>query len=203
MSSTPALLPVIEKALAGLLRHDPLTMDKIVGMSGKVLAVEFTGLEKSLYLLPLNDGVSLLTEYSGEADVRLQGSPSAFLKLAIDRKQGKSTLTGDVSITGDLVLGQQLQSIFSELDIDWEEILAGYTGDIVAHKLGNAARGFGRWMRETRATLAQDVSEFVRIETEMIAERSQVHDLVDAVDDLRMDADRLEKLFQRLENRNR
>jgi len=197
------LLPVIEKALAGLLRHDPLTMDKIAGMSGKVLAVEFTGMEKNFYILPLNSGVSILTDYSGEADVQLQGSPSAFLKLAIDRKQGKSTLTGDVSITGDLVLGQQLQSIFSELDIDWEEMLAGYTGDIVAHKLGNAVRGFGRWMRETRATLAQDVSEFVRIETEMIAERSQVHDLVDAVDDLRMDADRLEKRFQRLENRNR
>ena len=39
---------------------------------------------------------------------------------------------------------------------DWEEELSRQVGDVAAHQIGNAARHFVRWARESAETLSRD-----------------------------------------------
>ena len=43
-------------------------------------------------------------------------------------------------MTGDVELGQQVKTLFDEIDIDWEGHLARFTGDVVAFQVGSLFR---------------------------------------------------------------
>jgi ubiquinone biosynthesis protein UbiJ len=105
-----------------------------------------------------------------------------------------------VEISGDAELGQQFSEILEALDIDWEEHLSHFTGDLVAHKLGNVVRGALSWGRQTVDTLGQDVAEYLQEESETVPNQDEAEGFMSQVDVLRTDVDRMEARVKRLEN---
>lgn len=193
-----SLLDFFERAIGAVLRHDPETHDAVAEMVGKVIAIDFVGLDASIYVLPDEQGVSLRTGSVGDPQVRIQGTPLALLQMMVARDRHRSALSGDVQIIGDLSLSQHLQSVLDRLEIDWEELLAGFIGDIAAHQIGNLSRWFLNWGRQTQEILEQDLAEYMHSEAQMLPEQAHVDEFVEAVDVLRADADRLEQRLQRL-----
>jgi ubiquinone biosynthesis protein UbiJ len=193
------LLQLAERAIAQALRYDPKTRAGMAAMAGKVIAVELLGPEVTLYAFPREEGVQLRSEHTGPAHVRIRGAPLALLAMAMNRDKQPSTFTGEVEFVGDLSLGQHIQSVLASLDVDWEELLSAYVGDLAAHKLGNLVRTATRWFGQTRRILEMDMGEYLRIEARILLEPRDLRDFVTAVDTLRMDADRLEARLARLE----
>ncbi|NOY62884.1 MAG: hypothetical protein GXP10_07015 [Gammaproteobacteria bacterium] len=107
-------------------------------------------------------------------------------------------LSGAVEIRGDSELGQRFQAILNAIDVDWEEQLSKVTGDVVAHQLGNMARGVNQWLTETADSVAQDVGEYLQEESRDLPHPSQVAQFVADVDQIRMDVDRLDARISRL-----
>ena len=57
-----------------------------------------------------------------------------------------------------------MQKIFTDLDLDWEEALSHYTGDILAYRIHQQARAARDWLRKSLGSLSQTSSEYLREE---------------------------------------
>lgn len=194
-------LAMLESAINAALALDSETVARLGGLSGKVVAMELEGTGITLFMLPGREGLRLMGRYEGEPDTTLSGTPLALLRLGGDRP-GDGLFSGDVKIHGDVELGQRMQRILGELDIDWEEHLSHLTGDVVAHQLGNLARGVMRWGRRAAENLQRDLVDYVQEERRDLPSRPELDEFLAAVDRLRSDVDRLTAHVDRLQRRD-
>ena len=188
----------LESALNSALRLDPAAIKKLDRFSGKIIAIELQGLALTLYLLPGADGISLMSQYDAEPDTILSGTPLAMAKMALGPDAGKVLFAGEVTIRGDVETGQGFKRLLDELDIDWEEQLARYTGDIAAHKLGHIFRATAAWGQHAFSLLGQDATEYFQQEGQDLPVPAAVRQFMHEVDELRDDVARLETRVARL-----
>lgn len=190
----------VEKFLHRLLDFDPDTRARLRALSGKVICLELRdsgGTPQRLYLTPTADGVNLARAHDGPVDVTISGTASVFARQVYAR--GGTPMVGELQINGDIDLGQRFQQALRGLDIDFEEMLARVLGDVPSHQLGNAARAARTWGRRAGEILARDVAEYLQEEAYVLAKRERVAAFLRGVDQLRADADRLERRIQRLQ----
>ena len=202
MNPKQLLLNAFESALNAALRLDPYTVQRLGDLAGKVVAVELRGVNLTLFLALQADRIEVRGEHAGAVDARLSGTPLAFARLGINGDRS-ALHSGEVQISGDTDLGQQLQDILAAMDIDWEEHLSRFTGDVIAHQVGNAARASQRWAQQSSAALLQDAGEYLQYERELLPDRPQVETFMRQVDVLRDDVERLEARVQRLQQQNK
>jgi ubiquinone biosynthesis accessory factor UbiJ len=193
------LLLIIERLIGNLLRFDPSLRDSVAVMAGKVIAIELRGLDRVVYALPEREALHLAMEYEGDIHLRLRGTPLALASLAMAQDKRIAAFSGEVEILGDLGLSRHLQACLGSLNIDWEELLSYYVGDIPAHQLGRVYRSCSSWLGEARETLELDIAEYLKTEIALLPEREEVRAFLEAVDVLRADTDRLEARVKRLE----
>lgn len=196
-----AVTASIEAALNAVLQLDEDTVARLARLQGKVIAIEFSGLDVALYLIPEADRLTVYGRFEGEADTTLRGAPLALMRMGLTKHAGDVLFAGDVEISGDVELGQEFSEILDALDIDWEEHLSHITGDLVAHKAGNVIRNVISWGRQTVDTLGQDVTEYLQEENEALPNRDEVEAYLSMIDELRTDVDRMEARVQRLQSR--
>jgi ubiquinone biosynthesis protein UbiJ len=96
---------LVETAINRYLALDPEMLDKMEEFSGKVIKLEIIGLNKTLYMLPDSRGIRVRTEYEGEADTTLRGTPISLFKMGLAANAAKLLLKGEVEISGDTRLG--------------------------------------------------------------------------------------------------
>ena len=192
------LLSALQSALNAGLHLDPYTVQRLGSLAGKVVALELRGVNVTLFLALQSDRIEVRGEHTGAADARLSGTPLAFARLGLSGDRA-ALHTGDVQISGDTDLGQQLQDILVAMDIDWEEHLSRFTGDVVAHQAGNAARASQRWAQQSSTALLQDAGEYLKYERDLLPDRAQVETFMQQVDVLRDDVERLEARVKRLQ----
>lgn len=194
-----ALLALIEEAGNRMLRLDPETLRRLGELQGKAIRVRLvaaSGEPMEFYLLPSEAGLRWRVSHETEPDVTLSGDPPFFLRMLLG--EGATRKAGELRISGDIELGQRFKRILDGLDLDWEEPLSRLVGDVAAHELGRAARAFGAWGRQSVGTLGQDLAEYLQHESQLLATRARIETFLSAVDELRADADRMEKRLQRL-----
>lgn len=194
MSTIHPATAILEEAINRLLRLDPESLTRLGDIESKVICIEIIrGDAKGpvFYCHPSEGGFRVRHECEREADVTISGSLPSFARLALgERAQGVFS-KGPMQISGDLELGQQFQRILKEIDLDWEEALSRYTGDAAAYHLGRAARSLFAWRRAAHEKFAQDFAEFVREEAQVVPPRAHVERLMDEIDTLRNDVERL------------
>ena len=192
-----AALAALESAINATLALDPETVTRLGGLSGKVVAVELQGIGVTLFLLPGREGFRLMGHYDGEPDTILSGTPLALLRLR-SGAPGEGLFSGEVTIRGDVELGQRMQRIIGGLDIDWEEHLSHLTGDVVAHQIGSLVRGMTRWGQRAADTLQRDFVDYVQEERRDLPSKWELDEFLAAVDTLRSDTDRIAARIDRL-----
>jgi len=97
-------------------------------------------------------------------------------------------------------LAGQFQQLLSFARPDIEEELSGIVGDAAAHRLGELARGFGRWGREARSTMGANIREYLQEESRDAPSRYEVEKFNTNVSKLRDDVDRIEARLNRLQD---
>jgi ubiquinone biosynthesis protein UbiJ len=182
-----------------LLRLDPDALQRFQELEGKVICLELVGIDRRLYLSPGETGIKIREVSEQEPDVTLSGSPIAFTQLGLRGLHVTLLREGKLEIKGDVELGQSLQRFVEEVDIDWEELLSRYIGDVAAHQTGNLVRGFNDWGQNAYHTGERNVSEYLQEEAGLLASASSVARYTNAVDELRSAVDRLEQRVQRLQ----
>ena len=183
-----------------LLEFDPATQVRLAQLKGKVFKLELAVIDKEIYLIPSDGGIEIKDEWSGHIDITLRGSPLAFIQFSLRQKgvDNQAFVDKRVSIEGDAELAQDLQEIVRELDIDFEELLAGYVGDIAAHEIGRGVRALRGWAVEAAESIGEDIQEYMVEESRILAPQWRVTEFNEQADTLRADVERLDQRIQRL-----
>lgn len=184
------LLGPLQAAIRRALEFDPDTRGRIKALHGRMVEVSLAGLGQTVYVAMEQEEILLSAEESGRPDLRLEGSPIAFARYVMAPDRVEITESG-IKIEGDVGLAQRFVGMLREIDIDWEEWASRYVGDVVAYRAGRIARGFRDWARSSGRQARQDVTEYLQEEARLLAPRERVKRLMNDIDDIRSDVERL------------
>ena len=200
MTIKPLLIGALEATLNQYLALDQDSGYFLTPLVGKVIAVTVLPFDETIYLCPTTDSIQCLDQFPEPADTRLSGSLWALGLMGLSSTPMRSVFSGEVKIEGDMQTGRKFQELFAKLDIDLEEKLSQFTGDIIAHKLANFFRAGQSWSKDSLETFKMNATEFLQEETRDLPSAPEVDIYYAQVDELRTDFDRLQSRIDRLEN---
>lgn len=105
----------------------------------------------------------------------------------------------EIDMTGDIEFAKALGFLFRNLKWDAEEDLSKFTGDVLAHRIANTAAAFFSWQKEAALRMFGNLAEYWTEEERLLARKDDISRHLHAVDDIRDDAERLEKRIMKLE----
>ena len=193
------LLPVV-LAVAGLedlvnraLDLDPGSRLRLNALQGRsvLVKVQFPPLDILIHLDL--DKVRLTPLESHEnpaADTTVAASSLTLLRQLLKLREPFSV--GELQITGNTALLQELHAIAGTLDIDWESALSRLVGDAAAHQIGEGLKGFFRFATQAASDIFNNTTTYLRESGQWFPPRWQVEDYIEEVQDLRSDIERFE-----------
>ncbi|NIB39359.1 hypothetical protein HBA55_07170 [Pseudomaricurvus alkylphenolicus] len=192
-----SLETVVNKAL----EYDPATRSRLRALAGKSLGVDIRELGLSLCFHFDTEGVRIshLEDDDFEPSTRLCGSLPGLVMLATSEKVNLAD--SNVEAWGNTALLADIKSIAKELELDWEEAINDWLGDIAGHSLAQRLRGQLGWLRRRGETGRRLLSEFLTEEFRAVPSGPEIKHFNEQVDQLRLAADRLGARFERLKQK--
>ena len=192
------LLSLLETAGNRILSLDDDNKQKLEKLHGKVIALEVKTIKQTIYVIPGSDGMEFHSQTENTPDVTIKTTIGALAKISKNGMEDADLKTGELEIEGDAITGQRFAGMITELDIDWEELLAQQIGDIPARVIGQGTRNLTEWVNDTQQTMKQNTAEYLVEELRVAAPKHAVDTFLNDVDTLRADVDRLHARIKRL-----
>lgn len=193
------LLKSIELALNTALAQDQETQAKLDQFEQSCIAINIKDINKVIYITIHDQQLQLSTNNEQTADLIITGTALTLAKLG---PQPDSLFSSDIDIHGNVQFAKHLRDIVEEFDFDWEAQLARITGDTLAYPLAHGIRQLAGWAKNTHQSMQQNVAEYLREETRILPDKSQIKDYMIDISTLRADFDRLEARINRLRQGN-
>jgi len=187
-------LTLFENAINQYLQLDPEVPKKLGEHAGKIVRLTFRGVSIQFDIQIMKNCISLLNDAEVTPDTEIIGTPLALVGLGMSKGAAKANylFSKDVTINGDIELGQELQRTLDNMAIDWEELLSKITGDIIAHHFGNCARATVAWGQKAASSLQKNTTEYLQEEIMILPQREALDDFYRDIDELRNDVERID-----------
>jgi ubiquinone biosynthesis protein UbiJ len=193
------LLAIAEISGNRLLSLDDQVMSRCLAMQGRCIEIHLTDLDFRLYCHPGSWGIRFSQDKpTREVDSTISGRLMALVNLSLQEDKVSASIQQRVSIQGDARVAQQMQKMLTEIDIDWEEVLSKYTGDVMAHQIHKQAIGAGEWLRNSAQSLLQTTSEYIREEQRLSPTQVEFERFQKQTTTLKQDVERSEARLRRL-----
>jgi len=175
-----------------LLHDNEKQQKKLQELAGRIAVIHITPINVTLNCLFTEQGIDFLAHMYAEPNVTIEGSPLSFLAMNFSENKLADIFAGKIKITGDVDTAQKFQDLLHGLEIDWEEIIAKYTGDPIAHHLGKFVKQTTSFGKRLICTAQENIGEYLQEEIKLLPTRVEINHFLDNVDNLRSDIDRLE-----------
>lgn len=196
---TAAATATLEASINTALGYDPASRLALQQLAGQSLAIEISQPKLQLCLLFDTDQVRV-AHTSAHLDegptTLLRGSLPALLQLAI----GDNTTLADsgVEAFGSTALLTSVQQIARNLDIDWEDMLCTWLGDVIGHQAAEQIRHRVGWTRNRLGSARRLLEEFLTEELRSTPTQVELNNFSQEVDKLRFGLDRAEARLRKL-----
>lgn len=192
-----AALAGLELLINNILKLDPRSQEKISRLSGSVIKIKSLTPAFSMYIIIKEPGLRLSTYHEGGTTASFTGSSAALLKLLLSKE--KNLYDKDIEVTGDMLLAQNLQQIFSSMNIDWEFHLAKFIGDISTQQLSDLVLSTKKVIVKNRESLLMDIDEYIHEEKKLFPTVQELESFYSLVDELRLKLDRTEARLEEVQ----
>jgi ubiquinone biosynthesis protein UbiJ len=186
------LVALVERVICRYVSLDPIAAKQLGTLANRVIKLQLPEWGE-LYIIPYAGGIHLKRHCTETPQATITSSPLLLLRIAVTRNQH---LAQQLQVDGDIQLVQTLNRILQQLDIDWEEHLSHITGDVIAHQMGNAARGFQKWRQQFSRQLQSNLTHYLQEESRHLPPREEIEDFFTDIATLQQDVERLEAQLQ-------
>ncbi|MBN2865048.1 MAG: hypothetical protein JXK16_03505 [Thiotrichales bacterium] len=199
MKPQPGLLKttkakVIEMALNEAIRLDEMQGRAFEPLEDSVINVTLTDIQIAFDFAFTAYGVSVSSEPAPSVDSVIETTFIDFLALP------KQAGLPNAKLSGNEIKAEQFIHALATLEIDWEEHLSHYTGDLIAFKIGHGVRSILQAKQSAKQQAGDTLKEYLQFELQAVPTpsqvayfNSQVTQTAEAVDSL---AERIEALIQ-------
>ena len=182
-----------------LLTYDDEALSGCRELRGCCIEIHVTDLDLHVYCHPGDWGIRLSRKPPArDVDASIRGRLMALFNLALEDDKASTSMQEQVSFHGEVALAQRLQRILGNLDIDWEEALSRYTGDVLAFQIHRGMRDIGERLRQGVDSVLQTSSEYLREEARLSPTAAEFDTFQARVTTLRNDVARAEARLERL-----
>lgn len=201
MSTPPLICAALEVALNRTLRLEAAALDDCARLEGRVIALSASDFGWSFYIEPIASGVRVAGEFDGAPDVRVSAPAAKLLRLALATAAGRDGLPTGLDIDGDTDVLERFNAALRRAGFDPEELAAKMIGDAAAHRLVGGLKGLFGWGRNAADRFSADAAEYLVEGSGDLAGVDRVEGWMNAVDQLRDDAERFEARLAILERK--
>ena len=146
MPFNPLFTAGLETVLNTFLWRDRALKPARQRLLGKVLRVELQELSEPVVLVFSERQVDVLGAWEGEADCTVRTRLSVLPQLRNRQQLTALIRSGDLEVQGDLQVVQNTVTLCDLAEFDPAELLAPYTGDVVAEGFSKVFRGGARFL---------------------------------------------------------
>ena len=196
-------LAAAETVLNRALALAPAGASRLGELQDEVFALHCTAPTVDIYLQPQGQQIRLMGFYDGPVTTSIRGRASDFAELAGATDPAAALINGDLELQGDSAPLLELQSILSQLDLDWEAPLVTALGDVAGHQLAQFLRDSFSWGKQASASFSRQLEEFIHEEARLCPPRLELDDFYRDVQELGLRVERLESRAARLRNKLR
>lgn len=157
MPALQLLSATLESAINRVLALDENSAKRLRPLAGKRLALHLQELSQPL-LFVFSQRIDILI-CDDEPDCLISLSVSTLPQLTDSSQLTELIRQQKLSVRGDMQLAQDMSALFKELDIDWQEHVSRYTGDVVAHHLGRVVRDGSQWLSNKAALVKRQLRD--------------------------------------------
>lgn len=186
------LSQVFEFALNQAVRLDEQQGQAFEPLNDKVIALQLNDLNTTMYVLFTDYGISVQNALQGQADAKIETTLADLLAFAQTGLLKKATYQADETLAETFV------NALASLEIDWEEHLSHYTGDLIAFKIGHAARSIMQTKTAAKQQIGETLKEYLQFEINALPTHSQVQRFGKHVLHTQKDVEALEKRINAL-----
>lgn len=189
-----AFSKAVESALNTAIRLDEMEGRAFKALEDKVIAVTLTPMTTPLFFVFTDQQVSIQHQLMGDADSAITANLADFISLPLSQTLPYQFTSGNEQLANTFV------GALSQLEVDWEEQLSHYTGDLVAFKIGHGIRSLLAKKSSAKQTAGETIQEYLQFEIELLPTQSQINRFVKGVNETQQQIDKLAERIARLQN---
>lgn len=192
----------IQRLINEALRYDASAQRRLAELAGQSLVL-VTREPNLTIALSIEAGGDIQVAFSEPETVNARVSGRATDLFAVMRASDRTQamMAHQIDIQGDTRTFFTVQSILSELDIDWELALGDKVGDLPAHWLAEGLRGLAGWAQVQGQSTERTLRNYLREESGALVPNSLWQAHSQTVHDTRLATDRLAARLERLSKR--
>ena len=189
----------LESAINRGIQLDPTFEDKLMPLQDKLIKIDITDIRFDFILTVKNSHVTLLNTTDKPIHTIISGSIPSFIKVGFSQGSRASVFGSDMTISGDLTVGETISDLFKQLNIDWEYHLSTYIGDSLSRKIFYHGKRAKHVLMTTLQSVGSNIKEYVFQEASLLPTQAEVEQHYDNIRVLRQDTERMEARIQRLQ----
>jgi ubiquinone biosynthesis accessory factor UbiJ len=165
-----------------LLQEDRHSIEKLKNLDGKSFALILSDTPIKIEIHFVNDGLQIMRAKNEHVDVTIKTSSKSILQLM----KAKSPLAVQgITLEGDIMIAHKIQNLFKGIQIDWEELLSRFTGDIIANQIGLLVKQFKHRTQSIKERFSNNMVLFLQEEALILPRKEEVDFFMEETDNLR------------------
>ncbi|QAX81544.1 ubiquinone biosynthesis accessory factor UbiJ [Candidatus Pseudomonas adelgestsugas] len=191
-------LTMVEYGLNRILSLDSTVWTRLAHLNGKIIAVNCISPTLRLFILLVDKGLLLSSDWTTKADCTMHAPASSWLHLALSHNKTAVLHSSEVKIEGDSSVLLNLVTVLQDLELDWEYELSHWIGPIATQLVNWHLRSCSIWCKQLFTGINQNITEYLSEESRTIVGQREAQARFGELDKAKIKLEYLEARFKRL-----
>ena len=197
-----ALLWPAQQLINAMIGADAHLRQQLAAFTGRRVAIQATNLPGGLGITLQQTGLELriigTDARDFAADATIRGSAGTLARVLLADHAGQALVNRQLQIQGDAQLVQDLFTTVKRLDLQWQDLLAPWLGELATQQFSALVDTGQSWARDSHDRMRGNLEDYLKQECKAVPDGARVKHFQSTLDQLRLRLDRLEARTARL-----